>query len=580
MKSLIRKARHVLDDPVLRRWLVRRLAGLEKPPPVFVAGQPPYLPAVTQDAARADTCIEGFPAGSFQPPQLPIAISLPGRTVELAPEDPSALFTQSYDDLETQLAAHRFAWVPIAGDAVDPDWVAALWGAWADRFGSGESGWPWHAYTAAERAINIIDFARRFGLPGEPDETGALLVRHAEIIRGNLEYFGEHYTSNHLSNNGRGLLRIGTALGRDDHAETGAKIMVAEAGRIFGRSGMLREGSTHYHLLLTRNYIDAWLDAKSAGLEQAAMLRDIAERALAVIPGLCLPGGLPLIGDISPDVPPAFLAALSGHDDPAAWPVNLPEDRRRDARSFIGSNNPVSPDRLAGDGWHRFGGHGWQALAFVSPNGWPPMPGHGHNDLGSFELHDGATPVIIDPGRGTYVDTVYADADMHNYITIDDAGPMAVNRPYYSGVFRRGVIGATPTMSRTRDGRILCHEGFSRYSKVGAAEREWRFHEGHIEIVDRIAGRGHHRIRRRFFTGADASISDAGAVLAVQNRTYCMSSTVPPTIGETICWTGYGRDRPGRLIVFDQPVSLPFEMKTVITRLSGDASPGTWTAST
>ena len=40
--------------------------------------------------------------------------------------------------------------------------------------------------------------------------------------------------------------------------------MIAEAGRIFGRSGLLNEGSSHYHLLVTRNYIDAWLSAKSA----------------------------------------------------------------------------------------------------------------------------------------------------------------------------------------------------------------------------------------------------------------------------------------------------------------------------
>ena len=43
-------------------------------------------------------------------------------------------FTQSYDDLETLLAAHRFAWVTVAGDATDPDWVAVLWNAWLDRF--------------------------------------------------------------------------------------------------------------------------------------------------------------------------------------------------------------------------------------------------------------------------------------------------------------------------------------------------------------------------------------------------------------------------------------------------------------
>lgn len=571
-QALMRKARHVLGDPVLRRWLLRRIAGLEKAPAKFAAGHPPYLGAAVSADADASTEAhlfpEEFPEGKFEPPQGPVRIALPGQTIDLTPEDPGVLFTRSYDDLETLLAAHRFAWVPVAGNTIDGDWVAALWNCWTARFGSETSGWPWHAYTAAERAINIIDFSRRFGLPGDPVGTRALLLRHADIIRGNLEYFGDHYTSNHLSNNGRGLLRIGTAFGHREHAGTGAKIMVAEAGRIFGRSGVLREGSTHYHLLLTRNYIDAWLDAKSAGLEQAAMLIDIAERALAAIPGLCLPGGMPLVGDISPDVPPAYLANLTGRGgDENIWPANLPRDKQEEARALVGRAMPVSPDRLAGDGWHRFGGHNWQALAFVSPDGWPPMPGHGHQDLGSFELHDGETPVIIDPGRGSYADIAYADADMHNYLTIDDVGPTAVSRPYYSEVFRRRVTGAPPSMSRKRDGRMLCHGGFSRLPKLGAAEREWRFLEDRIEIIDRITGRGHHRIRRRLFTEADVRASDAGAILAFQNGTYRVSSTVLPTVSETACWTGYGRDRPGHLIMFDQRVSLPFEAKTVITRL-------------
>ena len=65
---------------------------------------------------------------------------------------------------------------------------------------------------------------------------------------------------------------------------------------------------------------------------------------------------------------------------------------------------------------------------FVPPDGWSPMPGHGHEDLGSFELHDGERPVIVDPGRGSYNDTEYCRARLHNYLTIDDVGPVAINR--------------------------------------------------------------------------------------------------------------------------------------------------------
>ena len=343
--------------------------------------------------------------------------------------------------------------------------------------------------------------------------------------------------------------------------------MVAEAGRIFGRSGVLREGSTHYHLLVTRNYIDAWLDACAGGLEQTDILGEIAERAVAALHGLCLPGGVPLIGDISPDVSPEFLRRMTGAGDLDAWPVNLLAGRRQDAISMLERVSPVSPDRLADDGWHRFGGNQWHALCFVPPDGWPPMPGHGHHDLGSFELHDGERPVIVDPGRGSYDDMNYASAQMHNYLTIDDAGPTAVNRPYYSADYRSRVIGATPSMSRTRTGGILTNEGFGRLRGVGKAVREWRFLEDRLEILDRVEGHGKHRVRRRFHTSADSRKADTGAMLEFEGAVYSLSSDCGPIVTESARFAEYGRDLPGYQIMFDQTVPLPFESRTIIARL-------------
>ena len=569
MKALIRKAAHVLGDPILRRWLVRRAVGLEKSPPAFIAGQPPYLGSSLSEGAIADAAPGDIQAGQFAPPDGPVRIELPGRAVELAPENPSALFEQTYDDLETSLAAHRFAWVPIAGEECDPGLGRRFVAGLVDRFGTGDSGWPWHAYTAAERAINIIDFSRRFGWPGDPDDTvrcWCVTPRSSARIW-NISAITIRRT----------ICRITAAVccalapcwaGRN--AETGAQIMVAEAGRIFGRSGMLREGSTHYHLLLTRNYIDAWLDAKSAGLEQAGMLRDIAERALAVIPGLCLPGGLPLIGDISPDVPPAYLAGLTGKlggGDRQTWPAHLPVDRQRDVQNLIAANSAVSPDKLAEDGWHRFGDHGWQALAFISPDGWPPMPGHGHQDLGSFELHDGAIPVIVDPGRGTYADPGYESADMHNCLTIGGVGPVPVNRAYYSPDFRKRIVAAKPVVQRTRDGTILRDAGFKHLPGIGGVERELEFAAGVVRITDRVSGRGRRNIRHQFCTPHPVATDGDTAVIDAGATSYRLSSIAGFTLKEIMCWSAYGDGAPGMLIVSEHRGSLPYEAATTIERI-------------
>jgi hypothetical protein len=566
ISALARKTRQLRADPVLRRWLLRRLVRREPPSPAFVEGRPPYLDAAAFPADARP--VWSGASGHFGKPSAPIAIVLAGETVELSPDDPGALFARRYGDLETELSAHRFAWLPLAGASVDPDWTNALWRAWAERFGDRAEGWPWHPYTAAERAINILDFAERHGLPGDRDATLALLAHHAEAIAGSLEYYGDHYTSNHLSNDGRGLLRIGCACGLPDHAALGARIMVAEAGRIFGRSGLLREGSSHYHLLLTRNYVDAWAAAQAAGLPEAGMLRDIALRALGAVPALYLPGGLPLIGDISPDCPPAFLrglrgAAAPGDEDGPAWPALRTEAPRARVERLIAEAVAVSPDRLAVDGWHRFGAGDWAALAYVPPDGWPPMPGHGHLDLGGFELHDGPTRVLVDPARGSYGDDAaaawYVSADAHNTLTVDGHAASPVNRPYYRDSFRRLVVPGVPEVRRTRDGLRLVHQGFARRPGVGVAQRDWRFASGRVEIRDRIEGSGRHRIRRTFFTPSTATVEENSARFGADGASYKLHGDAAATVATRQLWSAYGTATPGTEIVFETDAVLPFD---------------------
>jgi hypothetical protein len=130
IEAAIRKTAQVLGDPVLRHWLLRRIVGLEKSPAGFIAGRPPYLGDEIEPQSPAATDI---PVGSFLAPTENIRISLPGQFVELSPDDPSALFAKPYDDIETLLGAHRFAWVPVAGEELDPDWVASLWQCWSEN---------------------------------------------------------------------------------------------------------------------------------------------------------------------------------------------------------------------------------------------------------------------------------------------------------------------------------------------------------------------------------------------------------------------------------------------------------------
>jgi hypothetical protein len=569
IKSLIRKASQVTRDPVLRRWLFRRLTGGLSGPGPFAAHRPPYLegfvPAKTEPA-RTDVFHPLLAASPVGPINLPLA----GTLLKLNPGDQKEVFRRSYDDMEMLLALHRFAWVPLVeGSGVTASWVQALWDVWRNSHGVPSKSWAWHPYTVAERAINLLDLAKKKGLPEPVEETEALLALHAEVIFDRLEYFGEHNTSNHLANNGRGLYRLGLALGLEWAAEAGARILRNEAKRIFLGSGILREGSSHYHLLIARNYADAWLAARQHRRAEEEELRDIAAKALAVIPWLILPGGLPLIGDISPDCPPEYLMSLVGIE--TGWVAGLPKDARAALLALIDATPAALADRLCADGWLRFDHGPWSGLWHAAPGGFSQSPGHGHQDTGGFELHFEGLPVFVDPGRGAYGETgaaaYYRSALTHNTVTVDGAEPYPVNKPYYDDAFRRDVGSPKPDLRGSGDEVVLNHSGFQRIKGVGTLTRQWRFIKNTMILTDRLESPGNHegpqggphRMTRRFFTPLEIEPGAGGVVLRGDQRTFHLHSPdALATAAPATLWHAYGGDHPGSVIEFTVDEPLPW----------------------
>lgn len=566
----IRRAHQLVTDPVLRRWLARRLIGAN-PPPAFVPHRPPYLPDLAPPDGADPSPPKPFRRLAADAPARPIELPLPGLSVRLEPAEAPGVFDRAFDDIETKLALHRFAWLPLVPAEDVKPWAQALWDAWRRDFGECRDGWAWHPYTAAERAVNLLDFADAAGLPEPADDTAAVLARHADVIHRRLEYFGEHDTSNHLSNNGRGLYRLGLALGIGWAAERGAKILLEEAKRIFLPSGILREGSSHYHLLIARNYADAWLNARAFGRAEEPALRAIATRALAVAPRLMLPGGLPLVGDVSPDCPPEYLACLTGGG--GGWAAGLKAEARAalvDLLADATRAGTVDGEALRRDGWFRFTRGPWSCLWHWAPAGWPPMPGHAHQDLGSFEAHLDDLPVFVDPGRGRYGETgeaaLYRSGRVHNTLLVDGRDPYPPNKPYYDDDFRAGVIPAPPSLRADGDEVTLVHHGFRRLRGVGALARRWRFGTRVLTVEDRLDGHGRRPLVRRFVTPLAVEALPGGVLLTGGGRTFWLSADgeAAMTIRPVTIWHAYGVGRPGHLIEFADKATLPWSGRVTL----------------
>jgi len=560
--ALLRKARALAADPVLRRWLGARLLRRTPGAPAFTPHRPPSLGEGWAGLSAED------PTASFPPlapgaPERPIRLRLPGLDLDLAPGEEAGLFDRPLADLETYLGLHRFAWVPRMAADDDPRWVGAIWRLWCARHGIPDSSWVWHPYTAAERAIALLGFAARHGLPGPAADSAALLAAHAPAIAATLEYFGEHHTSNHLFNNARGLYLLGVELGLPRAEAAGAALLRAEIRRIFHPSGLLREASSHYHLLLTRSLASLWLGATAHHRPEAALFEEALRAALGPLGLFDLPGGLPLVGDISPDCPPEFLTCLLPSGDRAAgWMATLPEARRQRLAALLAEPHAVPAAGL--DGWLRADHGPWSGLWHAEPEGWSPMPGHGHQDCGSFVLHVGGEPLFVDCGRGSYAEAGEADrfvsAAAHNGISVDGADPYPPNRPYYAPAFRRAVAGGA-VLDGADSGVALAFEGFARLPGVGMAERIWRLGDAAMILTDRLDGRGRRRITRRLFTPcAVGPDGPAGLILTTPRgrRLRLTAGGAPLSVAPDRQWLAYGESRPVTRIEISESAALPW----------------------
>lgn len=545
---LLSRMRQLGDDPVLRRWLLLRAFRQVKP---GETGQdhrrPDWLDGIPLPEARAGAGAAWREIAGGEP-AAPLGLDLLAMRATVRPGDATALFTLDDGDLETRLYLHRFAWIGQLGDG-DAVWFRALWSAWkADWLDSVDS-WVWHPYTAAERAINLMRAARRFGAPEPAAGFADAIAAHAPRIAARLEYAGEIQTSNHLANNGRGLYLIGLGCNMDGAAATGFAILEHEGVRLFLPSGFLREGSTHYHLLVTANYLECYVAARDAGRgDEAKALLAICRKPAAVAMEIMSAGRLPLIGDISPDeTPDATMSRIT------ALRESAPEAFERTC-----DTGALLRDGLMHRGFGEFDGF-WHA----APGGWAPMPGHGHQDVGSAELSWRGVPLFVDPGRGRYGETgdaaLYRSAERHGGLTLDGHAPYPPNRPYYDDAFRYRVCGPAPILQAGSDVAEIRFSGYVRISGLNEVMRRWEFSGDGFRLADRVAGHRETRICRRFITPWPVRLEEGAAIISHPEADIRLA----PAEGDIMVtpveiWRAYGRSETGRCIEIACSAKLPW----------------------
>lgn len=445
-----------------------------------------------------------------------------------------------FDDMEQTASLHRWNWLLMRLDEErGPNielWGLRLMRDWNLWMMKTRAGLPWATYTTGERICNAVLFLACTdpsvgALPKLPDEIAQALAVMANHVARHLEYRDPESTGNHVINNARALCFAGQALQIPSATELAAAILRNDLSRLVSADGFLREGSSHYHFLITRWLLEMlWICRITQGHKIPAIVEPLAARMVQrcwfFLVGQPLSGRwvMPLIGDVSPDFPWEWLIDLPWSGEAQrlyAHPsFSSPISRRGWAALFEDGQETTDAEEIhqrAGgtdiptfqpfpeSGWYRLD---WGTLTLfwhVEPGGVPSFPSHGHCDTGSFSLYWKGVEVLADPGRLNYKENdrwgVYGiSPNAHNNVLIDGHAPFIYKHSgRYPDFYRAGNMQVVWDIQRESFALSLRHNGFSRlYRYPIIFERVFHVLSDRLVIEDRFSGECRHTISTCF----------------------------------------------------------------------------------
>ncbi len=573
------------------QYLLAHPSELVRPRPSLAYQEPPYLRAPIE--GRAAFCPPAVPRLAWGTRQATPPTFLPLASVELDASEPAGIdWSRGFADGEDEAALHRFAWLlpwvlkcSHDGTTADSAWsaVLAMVESWVRAHPTPSVGAPWQPYTVSERLVNWTwaSLACGQGVPAE-----ASMRDQAAYLRTHLEYYGDQLTGNHLSNNGRALYAAGLTLHHDGIANAGRTILVRERDRLFDADGFLREDSTHYQFLVTRNYCEALWFAKQASDDNmvAALGETVAVLSRACFSFLVRTADgwdLPLLGDISPDCTPAWLLGVPWVGAALTATPSLPSPPVEDGwHTYFGDVVPARPGQSmelpdGGPAWGRAKLGEWTCLAHVNPDGTPRPTSHAHNDTGGIVVYHRGDLVVQDAGRRHYcADSVgYFGRHVwsHSLVVVDGVAPAPEWRWFLAPGFLQQQAGRKPLLSSDERGLFIEYGEGTINPGVGIRRRRLAPREGgSLEIVDDIAGSGIHEVSVIFHLPANTSWSGSDLLIRLPGRQLLLK--LAPTLPDRRLWQGpsgeptfgwavrrYGAQEAITTVIASGRVSLPWQ---------------------
>ncbi len=443
----------------------------------------------------------------------------------------------TFEDPEETVSLHRWNWllIKLSEDHFQGirEWGLWLMRDWMRRVGDRRTGLSWESYTTGERICNAILFMalaekQRVALPTIPGDLSHGLAVMAHFLAQRLEYKGSKWTGNHVVNNARALCFAGQALNIDAFTKLSLAILHHDLFRIVNSDGFIREGSSHYHFLITRWVLEMLWVSELAGDRQ---FRDLVGPLASMLVARCWfflvfrrqreEWTMPLVGDVSPDFPWSWLIDLPWSDlarhshaperlprrpGPRGW-GSLFSDDESAARAFPIPQETLEPKFQAfpDSGWYRLDWGRITLFWHVEPTGVPSFASHGHCDTGACCLYRDGVEILADPGRLNYQEhdplgTYGVSGSAHNSVLIDGFEPFLYRHASrYPESYRNGKVEVRWGEENERFTISFRHTGFTRLcgDRINF-DRTYREEPQALVIEDNIQGQSRHTVETYF----------------------------------------------------------------------------------
>ena len=426
-----------------------------------------------------------------------------------------------FADEEVQLSLHRWNWLlrGLTDDAsrMSREQGLNLMRSWI-RDGLADPVYARDAYSTGERIVNACLFLRAEGGDVPADIQEALACMAGQISR-HLEYYPDGQTGNHAFNHARALWFAGVEAGRREAIDLAYAIAAERLPTLVTSDGFLREGSSHYHFLFTRWVLEMlWLAERIRHEAFQRLLRPYAaqlvERCWFFL--VSSPSGenwqMPLVGDVSPDFPPAWLVSLPWSSlalrvhCPTRVPAKPPQrgwaDLFGSVESGDGGIERSASRSCPASGWYRIEHQPWTLFLRAMHSDGRLQAGHQHHDLAGYALFHCGAPVMVDCGRLDYTAGPLGQygrtAASHNTLIVDGLGPSADGPAWLASSY----AAVRPAVTVAGDAHetlvTLEHDGFSRRARGPIAHRRrWQLSATRVRIDDALTGTGACDVRLR-----------------------------------------------------------------------------------